>query len=309
MTTRTPIKPHRADWRDPNQYPEFGSKDYERLMWEFIRRNHDYADLMTVLSRLGSDEYQDGIKESSDTVLDGLECVPKAKEGETASEYYERTKKRKKRGRILSPKSQVESRWYMQPVELLLPDTEFDPYLMNFVPHGVAMRAPKSEAVATFSLPLYPDEIAFRFRLDVTFQKQLRDVRDRFNSAREEAGYGKHTKEPNLDFAHFWLRAIDAHHALVMAPARRKKEPGKWQEVFRAHLEQELEPKLKKRAKLNDHKPEGWRITATSYIGDRKFVALLYKRKKTIADPLKVVHRMVKSPQVAAAKEGRIAMR
>ncbi|SNS31907.1 hypothetical protein SAMN06265795_102192 [Noviherbaspirillum humi] len=309
MTTRTLIKPYHADWRDASQYPEYGSQDYERIAWEFIRRSDKYADLMTIFSGLADGEYQNGIKEDSDTILDGLECVPKAKAGETAREYYERTKKRKKRGRILPPKWRLKSRWYMEPAELLLPSYEYDPYKTNFVPHVVAMRAPKGESVTTFSLPLWPDEIAFRLRLDVSFEKQLRDVRDRFNSARADAGYKEYAKNVQLKDAHFWLRAFDAYHALVKATAKNQKEPGTWTSKVRERLPQYFDPLLKKQITVTDHKVAEWRATADTYISKGKFATLLYKREKTTGDATKIVQKMVKSSQVAASPKGRTAMR
>jgi hypothetical protein len=140
MNIATPIKPYPGNWCDAGQYPEFGSKDYERLAWEFIRRNREYAKLMTVFSRLSKEEYQDGIKKDSDTCLDELECVPKAKAGETAREYHARMKKSNKKGRILRPQSILKSRWYMEPPKLLLPDEPYDLLKTNFVTHVVARR-------------------------------------------------------------------------------------------------------------------------------------------------------------------------
>lgn len=294
MTTGTLIKPYRANWRDTNQYPQYGSKDYERLAWEFIRRSDEYAKLMTVFSRLADGEYHDGIKEESDTVLDGLKCVPKANGGETARAYYERTKQRKKGGRILPPKWLLKSRWYMEPAELLLPEAEFDAFKMSFVPHVVAMRAPKGKSVATFSLPLWPDEIAFRFRLDVSLDKQWADALKRFDSARAEANYTTYSREVNLDYAHFWLRAFDAHHALVKAGAKRPKGSGRWQDEVRAHLEQNPDPQLKDSIAITDHSVEEWRTTAARYINEGKFASLLYKREKTTVDPTVVGRRIVK---------------
>ena len=302
MTLGQRVMPYRADWRDASQYPEFGSKDYERITWEFIRRSNDYADLMSVFSRLTDSEYENGLKPSSDTVLDGLQCVPKAKPGETARDYFERTKKRKRGGRVLSPKWLLKSRWYMEPAKVLLPNAEFDAYSMNFVPHVVAMRSPKSEGVGAFSLPLWPDEIAFRFRLDVSLEKQWPDALERFNSARQDAKK-TYSKEVNLECAHFWLRAFDAHYALA------KKGTGKWQDEVRKHLEQNPDSQLKQPIIIKDHTVAEWQKTALSYIKHGKFAALLYKREKTPADPTRLLNRMIRSANSVSPKKGRTTER
>jgi hypothetical protein len=306
MTANTPIKPYRADWRNASQYPEFGSKDYERLAWEFIRRSKRYADLMTIFNRLAKGEFQKGIKRTSDTCLSGLQCYPQAKPGETARQYHSRMKQLKNRGYILPPKSYLKSQWYMDLDELLLPEAEYDPYKTIFLPYVATKRAPKGGALARFSLPLWPNEIAFRLRLDLSLDSQLDDVRDQFKKARVDAGYNENKRTVNLDYAHFWLRAFDAHHQMVLT-SRGQRVSGTWTDEVRKYLLQNPDPSAK-RSTIKDHTVEEWRQTAESYVEGDKFATLLCKREKTTIDPTKVVHDMIRAKRSAEEQKGRIPL-
>lgn len=211
-------------WRCKDAYPPLGCEDRHRLAWEFVRRNSDYAvHAQQMLQLLQVGEYETGIKRKSASVLDGVECWPAAKAGETAKQYFERMKESNvKRPRIDKPRNTFVNRW-----SLLLPvppDQAYDPKKVQFQNHEIKVKKHQNLLTKQFHLFLYPNEIAVRFRLDLPIPAQLamaekrleeyrityaRELKSRFALQWDDVSK-KQITDDALNRAHYWLRCYDA---------------------------------------------------------------------------------------------------
>jgi hypothetical protein len=284
------VKPHCPDWTNPNNYPPAGCLEYERLAWEFIRRNVEYARYVNALCQLAPEEYDGKIRNTSNICLDYLTCVPSAEKGETARTYHQRMKSHGQVGRILRPKTVLASRWYMQSVVPAKPDTEYNEFDIAFVPHAVAKRTTKTTDATIFPLSLWPDEIAFRFRLDVGLTKQLAIATTRFKQAKAESVSGKDQKLRKIKEAHYWLRAYDAYRDLK-AKGGTQRGSGPWTDVVREVLQREA----KEKKVCKEHVIDEWRQTAEAYIEGGKFAMLLYEKRASTSDPLQRLNETMAS--------------
>lgn len=167
------FKPFKADWKDASQYPPVDCQDPHRIAWEFVRRNPDYAvHAQQMLKLVESQEYETGIKRKSLSILDGVECWPAALAGETAKDYYARIKVVDiKRPRIDKPCNSFANRWALKtPVDPSL--QKYSDQQVVFIKHEVKIKRHKQLETKAFSLFIYPNEIAARFRLDLPIKPQ-----------------------------------------------------------------------------------------------------------------------------------------
>lgn len=168
------FKPYKADWKDASQFPPVDCQDPHRIAWEFVRRHPNYAaHAQQMLKLVDSQEYETGIKRKSLSILDGVECWPAALAGETAKDYYARMKVNGiKRPRIDKPCNSFANRWALKaPVDPAV--EEYSNQQIAFIQHEVKIKRHKQLATKAFSLFIYPNEIAARFRLDLPIKPQI----------------------------------------------------------------------------------------------------------------------------------------
>ncbi|MCP3657587.1 MAG: hypothetical protein GY734_27685 [Herbaspirillum sp.] len=219
MTTMT--SPFTADWRNPGAYPPLECKDYKRLAWEFIRRNKEYANDVELLLRLKEGEFENGFKRNSTSGLDGINCDPPAAAGETAAEYYKRVKSENKFVKIPKPQLIFSARWLL--LNLVSPDTSYSNDSLVFIQNAVKTRANFGTSTKLYHLAIRPKQIALLFNLELSFDKQLKEAKARFDGAREEISKVSRTDNQSaprpklvnkrikgIEKAHYWLRCYDA---------------------------------------------------------------------------------------------------
>ena len=157
----------KANWRNPSEYPPPGCEDHAWLAWEFIRRHPDYAEHAQQMLRLVEKErYDRRPSRKSHCSLDGVECWPAANKGETAKAYFDRMKQEGiARARVDKPSNTFANRWFMtDPVPA---ETPYSSGSIRFTPFEVRGKRHEVLATKSFSLFIYPNEMAMRFRLDI----------------------------------------------------------------------------------------------------------------------------------------------
>jgi hypothetical protein len=289
------MKPFKANWRIKEEYPPCGCEDHNRLAWEFIRRHPDYAvHAQQMFSLVEAGEYR-RIDHNSDSCLDGVECWPKAKPGETAKGYFARLGRRKKNGAINRPRIDRPCNSFMNKWRLegpVAPDAEYSSEAVKFLKHEVRLKRHTSLKTRNFTLFLYPNEAAVRFRLDIPVAEQIDMARLKlieatkaYAKAREaladetRALLAEHARSElpaaALGDAHYWLRCYDA-----------ELEPKKLTERKKARREQASGPG-ERRKQFNEErravgmsvfdigKIKGFLKLAHDFINNRKFLLLM----------------------------------
>jgi hypothetical protein len=288
------IKTFKDAWREKDRYPPHGCSDRNYLAWEFVRRHPDYAEHAEQMLRLvNTGEYITGFKRSSLSILDGVECWPAANRGETVKQYVDRMKEEKvKRHRIDKPRNTFLNRWALDmPVD---PATEYNFDTIKFIGHQVKIRRDKDQKSRSFNLFLYPNEIALRFRLDMSVAKQLVMAQERlkveakkYEAERPPLSVGmkgilvakenSEMSEDALPCAHYWLRCYDAAHE----PKKALSDDPKLRRASKSGEMQRMEEfnKEKKAAKQTDYVTAGtvksYLSLARDYIEGKKFLLLL----------------------------------
>ena len=211
----------KANWRNPEEYPSPDCDDRERIAWEFLRRNATYAEHVEQMVALDEAEFLRGVKRRSASVLDGLHCDPPANPAETVQDYTARTfdERTRRRGRIFKPWQTFQNRWSLQtPVPV---DSPYDNNLVKFLTYLVRLKRFPPSAAKAMSQPLFRNEAAVRFRLDLSIVDQLAAASTLLNLAAEE--YSREVEAANgtgtlrgsrdtlkLSDAHLLLRCYDA---------------------------------------------------------------------------------------------------
>jgi hypothetical protein len=291
------MMPYKADWRKAEQYPPLGCNDALRLAWEFLRRNRHYAAHVAQMAALSEKEFQHGLKKGSSSKLIGLECWPPAEPYETAKDYFARTKDeaKGKKGRIDKPCNTFVNKWSVAtPVPVA---TDYDPSVIRFVPHKVALKRHSVLQTKSFNLFLYPNEVAIRFRLDMRLKPQLEMAKSRLDAAAAEfdlalAEQTKPTsssKQPMVSLravrerevmhlAHYWLRSYDAliSEKVLLGDEKRKRALESGEAEIRTFFYREVaETHGEKERYFERGVIESWRDSADSYINGMKFLTLL----------------------------------
>jgi hypothetical protein len=298
------VEPFRADWRDPSKYPPPGCEDMDRLAWEFLRRNPLYAVHVQQMLELPEGEFVNGLTKKGGACLDGQVCWPPATKGETVSEYWKRHADRKKKGlkaRISKPARTFKNRWSLDAPVLVSHKYDTEKVIFSrFKPVPSVVKGLKG---ANARLPLFPNEIAFRFRLDLSVDKQAaalepvlrREVKkyaEQLRSVSDQRGNEKSLsskrKSDDIHNAHYWLRAYDAHMAksgTQLHPAdptlRRKQKDGPTE--IRKLFEDEIAEATKScsmsayagQLTLNRNSVNDFRSRATEHIHEMKYLLLL----------------------------------
>jgi hypothetical protein len=289
----------KANWRNPSEYPPPGCEDRAWLAWEFIRRHPDYAEHARQMLRLvEAGMYDRRARRKSPDSLDGVECWPSANKGETARDYFARMKQEGTiRARVDKPCNTFANRWFMNvPIS---PETPFSSGEISFTPFEVKGKRHQTLATRSFSLFIYPNEIAMRFRLDLSWDRQVELAKQRFNEqaqvyaklhaqapngVKRQIGPGGNPRIKGIEQAHFWLRCYDARMGRTLAAANTKPDPAR----RRAHLDGPADQckffnaELKKTTtakRLTKSDMESFMESAYSYIHDRKFLLLLLDAK------------------------------
>lgn len=307
------MKAFKADWNNPTDYPRIGCIDSERLAWEFIRRNDDYAKEVEGMARfLANEEFYKGIKKDSLSVLDGVVCYPEAKPGETAQEFHKRINQEKiKRWRIEKPANTFANKWGLKkPVS---PDTNYDSKLVVFEKAHLKLKRTEDFKFKTITLTLHPNEITARFRLDLPIPKQIKHVTQMLmleahayderlkkltDDEKKEYVSLANTEHTQTIFqnAGFWLRSFDASkersEPTNNSDAKRELDNGNGLKRKTFNKEISLEnvdlPTESQFKKLSLSMVKRFQKLAEDYIQGRKFQNLLYgesrilRKKKTV---------------------------
>ena len=291
----------RANWRNPSEYPPPGCEDHAWLAWEFIRRHPDYAEHAQQMLRLVEKErYDRRPSRKSHCSLDGVECWPAANKGETAKDYFDRMKQEgMARARVDKPSNTFANRWFM--TDPVLAETPYSSGSIRFTPFEIRGKRHEVLATKSFSLFIYPNEMAMRFRLDMSWDRQVDLAKQCFNEHAEayakqhaqaptevkrQMGPGGHPRIKSPAQAHYWLRCYDAYMGRTPAavrtnsdPMRRRAQPDGPADQ-RTHFNDEI--KAAKGSKpLTKGDVESFLESAISYIHDRKFLLLLLDAKPT----------------------------
>ena len=300
------MKRFKANWRDQTQYPPRGCTDGDWLAWEFIRRHPDYAVHAEQMRRLEDAGEYKRIKRNSISYLDGVECWPEAQPGETAKAYFARMKqqveqrlekKEKKkndgidRPRIDRPCNSFTNKWRLEyPVA---PDIEYSTKAMNFLRHEIRLKRHTSLKTKNFSLFLYPNEAAVRFRLDIPVAEQIDMAKLKLIDAtrayaKEREALAKETrallaKHANSELptsvlgeAHYWLRCYDADHEDKTPSGRKdaRREQPSGPEARRTQFNEEH--KVAGRGEIFETgKIKSFLELARDFIDNRKFLLLM----------------------------------
>jgi len=286
------MKPFMANWRAKDEYPPPGCKDFNRLAWEFLRRNPDYAVHASQMAHLREKDCYDRIPYNSSLSLNGVECWPAAKRDESAVDYCVRMKIEKfKRRRIDRPSSSFWNRWgLLLPID---PNTPYDPKEIEF---QAPTRLKRHEQLETrsFNLFLYPNQAAVRFQLDMPLGPQLEEATRLLRTARED--YAKTLKssahpersdwpqaalpkselrKDALQNAHFWLRCYDAERERKLPmegqESRRKLKSGPTEQLILFNQERKSEGLETFEASTI----KGFPKTANGMIKDKRYLMLI----------------------------------
>jgi hypothetical protein len=293
------VQPFRADWRDPKKYPPKSCNDRLRLAWEFLRRNAEYVKHFAQMQMLSEGEYEQGVKKRSRSVLDGLECWPPAKAGEIAVDYHERVtnEAKGKRGRVDVPRNTFINRWALKsPVH---PDQNYDPSIVQFDPPSIGLKRHGELQTKSYNLFLYPNEVALRFRLDLSWTQQAAQAKKRFEDEAKKysATLGdpvrlkspsgqtlvflakKREKEVESD-AHYWLRSYDAltQTQLLLGDEKRRRAFESGEAEVIKYLAQEAKAAKLSSSVFERGLVDGWKESASDYINGLKFLTLLTSR-------------------------------
>jgi Family of unknown function (DUF6499) len=286
-----------ADWRKAEQYPPLGCSDAARLAWEFLRRNKHYAAHVAQMAALAENEYQGGLKKSSLSKLDGLECWPPAEPEETAKQYFTRTanESKGKKGRVDKPCNTFLNNWSLaMPVPV---STEYDPNAVRFMPHKPGIKRYGNFQTKSTNLFLYPNEVAIRFRLDMRLEPQLDAAKLRLKTAaadyeRELKNLTSSTSKSGQPYvtlraarerevmrlAHYWLRSYDAltSDRVLLEDEKRKRAFDAGEAEIRAHFTYEMKVDYGDQKKHFERGVvDSWHDSANSYINGMKFLTLL----------------------------------
>lgn len=310
------MEPFRANWRNPSEYPPLGCEDRVWLAWEFIRRHPDYAEHAQQMLRLvGEEMYDRRPSRKSHCSLDGVECWPAANKGETAKDYFGRMKQEgMTRARVDKPCNTFANRWFMS--DPISAETPYSSGSIRFTPFEIKGKRHDVLATKSFSLFIYPNEIAMRFRLDLSWDRQVELAKQCFNEHAE--AYAKQLEQaPNEvkkqmapggnprikrpEQAHYWLRCYDAYMGRTRTPVMTNPDPARRRAHPDGPADQRMlfnaEIKATKSAKpLTKSDVESFLESAASYIRDRKFLLLLLDalaqetHRKSSQDVLKSAH-------------------
>lgn len=228
--------------------------------------------------------------------------------GETAKDYFDRMKQEGiARARVDKPSNTFANRWFMSdPISAATP---YSSGSIRFTPFEIRGKRHEVLATKSFSLFIYPNEMAMRFRLDMSWDRQVDLAKQCFNEAAEayakqhaqaptevkrQMGPGGHPRIKSPAQAHYWLRCYDAHMGRTPAavktnsdPMRRRAQPDGPADQ-RKHFNDEI--KAAKGSKpLTKGDVESLLESAISYIHDRKFLLLLLDAKAQ--DVLRLAHK------------------
>lgn len=300
------MKTYKGKWENATNYPPIGCINNEWLAWEFIRRNDEYAkEVEEMVKFLETEEYSKGFKLNSESILDGVVCYPQANPGETAKQFYKRTKLEKiKRRRIEKPANTFANKWGLKkPVS---PDTKYESGLVEFEKSHVRLKRTKEFKAENIALILHPNEIAARFRLDLPIPKQIEqaknmlmleaseyDERQKLLTENEKKTFvaNAYTQltQTVFDNASFWLRSFDASKLQKKKTnnpkARQELESGVGlqTEMFNNEINLLNIVKSKKKiALLKPTKVKAFVGMAEDYIYGKKFQKLLYVESNPI---------------------------
>lgn len=300
----TSVEPFRANWRDPSQYPPPGCMDMDRLAWEFLRRNPLYAVHVQQMLALPDGEFVNGLTKKGGACLDGQVCWPPATKGETVSEYWKRHADRKKKGlkaRISKPARTFKNRWSLNAPVLVSQNYDTEKVIFSrYMPVPSVVNGLEG---ANARLPLFPNEIAFRFRLDLSVDKQAtalvpvlkREVKkyaEQLRSVSDQDGnttsLSSKRKSDDIHNAHYWLRAYDAHMAKSGTqlhpndPVKRRAQkngPSEVQKLFAAEIATSTKsPPISGNTgqlTLNRNSVNDFRGRASEHIHEMKYLLLL----------------------------------
>jgi hypothetical protein len=298
------LKPFKADWKDASQYPPVDCQDSHRIAWEFVRRHPDYAaHAQQMLKLVESQEYEMGIKRKSLSVLDGVECWPAALAGETAKDYYARMKINGiKRPRIDKPCNSFVNRWSLKtPVDPAV--KEYPNQQVIFLKHEVKIKRHKQLETKAFSLFIYPNEIASRFRLDLPIKPQIDMASQKLEAMAKEysAQVGtaadalktqlasiadKELAKDVIGKAHYILRSYDAskeRQILLSDKGRNKRAlqsgPKEQTKAFNAHSKS-IGQSIFMTAKVKEFPKQ-----AAAFIEGKKFLLLLWPQAPKRSTP------------------------
>ena len=298
------MKPYRGDWKNAEDYPPIGCSDHERLAWEFIRRNANYAkEVERMAPFLESEEYTKGFKLNSESILDGVVCWPQAQPGETAKQFYERMRIAKvKNSRIDRPANTFHNTWSLKrPVP---PETEYESGQVEFYSSNVGIFRNEEFKPRNVRLMLHPNEVAVRFRLDLPLTKQLSDAKRKLKDelqdykscqkilTKEQKTYvsieNKLLTQTVFENAHYWLRCFDADQL----PKTKNKNLKSWnmdesgpeaqKTQFNAEIKQFNAENIreKKRDPLELGTIKGYLTLAEKYISSKQFHLMFKVEKK-----------------------------
>nr|WP_315225595.1 DUF6499 domain-containing protein [uncultured Albidiferax sp.] len=291
------MPPYKADWRKAEQYPHLGCDDALKLAWEFLRRNSHYVEHVAQMAALAENEFLSGLKKSSMSKLDGLECWPPAEPDETAKDYFARTtdKSNGKKGRIDKPCNTFVNKWSLAtPVAV---ETKYDPSVIRFLPHKVGIKRHGDLQTKSFKLFLYPNEVAIRFRLDMRLKPQLEAAKRRLDAAAEDFDLAlEQLTIPNANskptlvslrsarerevmrLAHYWLRSYDAltSDRILLGDEKRRRAFSAGEAEIRTFFTHEVTAAHGVQKKFFERGlVDGWHDAANSYISGMKFLTLL----------------------------------
>ena len=300
------MKPYKADWRKADQYPPLGCKDADRLAWEFLRRNKDYAEQYSAIQKLKEGEFENGVGKNSESLLLATECNPKALRNETGLKYSQRMLKKGQEGKIAKPSVVFQSRWSL--LEPVSPDQSYNPDIVKFIIHQVMVKRPSAIERQSFKLSLAENEIMLRFRLDMNFAPQLVSAYSRLeeeatkyhDTAQKSKKLLNSKKDGVSKMAHIWLRCYDAYSEpdqYVDDPIRKRKRlsgPSAIKEQFLSEA-----PFLHDdpRAKANEKNPPDWNDRAADYIEQKHYLRLLLPQhtKKDLRVLTDAMHKLAKA--------------